>query len=57
VRRLGDAAVVLEGLLRRDGRSLEEALPLAQRIDPSLTRVAATTLAAGRTCVVMNYLL
>ena len=45
-RRLGDAAVVLEGLLRRDGRSLEEAIPLAQRIDPSLTRTAATELAA-----------
>lgn len=45
-RRLGDAAVVLEGLLRRDGRSLEEAIPLAQRIDPSLTRAAATELAA-----------
>jgi RNA polymerase sigma factor (sigma-70 family) len=45
-RRLGDAAVVLEGLLRRDGRSLEEAIPLAQRVDPSLTRTAATELAA-----------
>ena len=45
-RRLGDAAVVLESLLRRDGRSLEEAIPLAQRVDPSLTRAAATELAA-----------
>ena len=45
-RRLGDAAVVLESLLRRDGRSLEEAIPLAQRVDPSLTRTAATELAA-----------
>ncbi len=36
--RLGDAAVVLERLLRRDRRTVEEAIPLVRAIDPSLTR-------------------
>ena len=45
-RRLGETAVVLEGLLRRDGRSLDEAVRLAQRVDPALTRTAAIELAA-----------
>lgn len=36
--RLGEAAVMLETLVHRDGRSLDEALPLMQRVDPQLTR-------------------
>jgi len=36
--RLGPAAVLLESLVRRDHRSLEEALPLVQAVDRSLTR-------------------
>ncbi len=39
--RLGSAAVLLESLVRRDRRSLDEALPLAQAADPSLTRERA----------------
>jgi RNA polymerase sigma factor (sigma-70 family) len=45
-RRLGQTAVVLEGLLRRDGRTLDEAVVLAQRVDPGLTRTAAVELTA-----------
>jgi RNA polymerase sigma factor for flagellar operon FliA len=36
--RLGSAAMLLESLVRRDHRSLEEALPLVQAVDSSLTR-------------------
>jgi RNA polymerase sigma factor (sigma-70 family) len=36
--RLGPAAMLLESLVRRDHRSLEEALPLVQSVDRSLTR-------------------
>ena len=36
--RLGPAALLLESLVRRDRRSLEEALPFVQTVDPSLTR-------------------
>jgi RNA polymerase sigma factor for flagellar operon FliA len=36
--RLGEAAVALERLLRRDRRTVEEAVPLVRAIDPSLTR-------------------
>ncbi len=36
--RMGDAAVLLETLLRRDGRSLDEALPLVREVDAALTR-------------------
>ncbi len=36
--RLGEAAMVLERLLRRDRRTVEEAVPLVRSIDPSLTR-------------------
>jgi RNA polymerase sigma factor for flagellar operon FliA len=36
--RLGPAALLLESLVRRDRRSFEEALPLVQTVDPSLTR-------------------
>ena len=44
--RLGEAAVLLETLLHRDHRSLDEALPLVQRIDATLTRERAAALAA-----------
>jgi RNA polymerase sigma factor (sigma-70 family) len=36
-KRLGDAAVALEHAVRRQGRSIDEALPAARAIDPSLT--------------------
>src|SRR5687767_3490167 len=45
-RRLGETAVVLERLLRRDGRTLDDAIALAQRIDPALSRAAAIELAS-----------
>ncbi len=44
-RRLGDAAVLLEELLVRDGRSLDDALPLVRAVDPSLDRAAVDVLA------------
>lgn len=43
---LGAAAVLLEKLLVRDGRSLEEAIPLVRAVDPSLDRATARDLAA-----------
>lgn len=36
--RLGEAAVLLEKLLVRDGRSLDEAIPIVRALDPSLDR-------------------
>ena len=36
--RLGEAAVVLEKIVRREQRSIDEALPIVQAIDPTLTR-------------------
>lgn len=36
--RLGPAAVLLETLIRRDRRSLEEAVPMVQAVDPTLGR-------------------
>jgi len=36
--RLGPAAMLLESLVRRDRRSVDEALPLVQAVDRSLTR-------------------
>lgn len=44
--RLGDAAVLLEELMVRDGRSIEEAVPFVRAIDPSLDRAAVYALAA-----------
>lgn len=44
--RLGVAAVMLEKLLVRDGRSLEEAIPFVRAADPSLDRTAVHDLAA-----------
>jgi DNA-directed RNA polymerase specialized sigma24 family protein len=36
--RMGEAAVLAERLIRRNGRSLDEALPVVAEIDPSMTR-------------------
>jgi RNA polymerase sigma factor (sigma-70 family) len=44
--RLGELGVRLETLVRRDGRSLDDALPLLHAIDPSLTRARAAELLA-----------
>src|SRR6185436_10264611 len=43
-KRLGDAAVLLEGLLVRDRLPLAEALPIAQRVHPALTKEEATSI-------------
>jgi RNA polymerase sigma factor (sigma-70 family) len=45
-KRLGEAAVLLEVLLLRDGSSFEEAVALAQRVHPTLTASAAAEIAA-----------
>lgn len=45
-KRAGEAAVLLETLVVRDHRPLHEALPLVQKIDPSLTPEAADALLA-----------
>ena len=44
--RIGPAGVLLETLLHRDKRSLDEALPLVRQLDPTLTRERAAELAA-----------
>jgi len=44
--RLGPVVVLLETLLRRDGRSIDEALPLIRKVDPSLTREQVEAMAA-----------
>lgn len=44
--RLGDPAVLLEELLVRDGRSLDEAVPFVRALDPSLDRATVYKLAA-----------
>jgi RNA polymerase sigma factor for flagellar operon FliA len=44
--RLGPAALLLESLVRRDGRSIEAALPIVQSTDPSITRAYAEALLA-----------
>jgi RNA polymerase sigma factor (sigma-70 family) len=43
--RLGEAGVLLETLLLRDRRSLDEALPIVQRLDTALTRERAAAMA------------
>jgi len=43
--RLGEAGVLLETLLLRDRRSLDEALPIVQRLDAALTREHAAAMA------------
>lgn len=45
-KRLGDAAVLLEGLLLRDRVSFDEALATVQGIDPTLTAQVAHSIAA-----------
>ena len=44
--RLGPAAILVETLVRRDGRSLDEALPILRSVEPSLTREYAEALLA-----------
>jgi len=44
--RLGDAAVLLEELTVRDGRSIDETIPLVLAVDPTLDRAAVHRLAA-----------
>lgn len=44
--RLGRTGVLLETLLRRDGRSIDEALPLVRNLDPSLTREQVAQMAS-----------
>jgi len=43
--RLGESAMVLERMIRRDRRTIEEAVPLVRTIDPSLTRAEIETMA------------
>jgi RNA polymerase sigma factor for flagellar operon FliA len=42
--RIGPAAVLLESLVCRDRRTIEEALPLVRALDPSMTRESAEAL-------------
>lgn len=44
--RMGPAALLLETLVRRDRRSLDEALPLVRNVDPALTRAGAEAMLA-----------
>jgi len=44
--RLGDAAVLLEKLMLRDGRPLDEAVPIVRAVDPSLDVAGVRELAA-----------
>lgn len=45
-RRAGRGAVLLETLVRRDGRPLEQAIPLVQAVDPTLGRTEIAALLA-----------
>ena len=45
-KRAGEGAVLLETLVVRERKPLEEALPLVQKIDPTMTREAADALLA-----------
>jgi RNA polymerase sigma factor (sigma-70 family) len=44
--RMGQAAMLLEALIRRDGRSIDEAMPLVAGVDQSLTRAEVESMAA-----------
>jgi RNA polymerase sigma factor (sigma-70 family) len=44
--RLGEAGIALERIVRREQRSIEEALPIVQAIDPTLTRADILAMAA-----------
>lgn len=46
-RRGGPAAILLETIVRRDGQSLEHALPLVQAVDPSLGRTELESMLAA----------
>jgi RNA polymerase sigma factor for flagellar operon FliA len=45
-KRMGSTGILLERLLHRDGRSLEEALPIVRNTDPTLTKESVTAMAA-----------
>lgn len=45
-RRGGEVAILLENMVRRDGRSLHEALPLVRAVDPSIGRAEAEAILA-----------
>jgi RNA polymerase sigma factor (sigma-70 family) len=45
-KRAGEGAVLLETLVVRDRKTLDEALPLVQKVDASMTRAAAEALLA-----------
>ena len=45
-KRMGEVAVALEKLVRREGRTLEEALPLLRDLQPGLTRAEAEAMLA-----------
>lgn len=46
-KRAGEAAVLLETLVVRDRKPIDEALPLVRKIDPAMTRAAAVAHLAG----------
>jgi RNA polymerase sigma factor (sigma-70 family) len=46
-RRLGEAGILAETLLRRDRRTVDEALPLVRALDPSITRERLEEIATG----------
>lgn len=46
-RRGGEAAILLESLVCRDGRPLEQAIPLVRAIDPSLSRADLEAILEG----------
>ncbi len=45
--RFGPAALLLEAIVRRDRRSIDEALPLLHSVDPAITREAAEAMLAS----------
>jgi RNA polymerase sigma factor (sigma-70 family) len=45
-KRAGEAAVLLETLVVRDRKPIDEALPLVRKIDPAMTRASASALLA-----------
>ncbi|MBV9495173.1 MAG: hypothetical protein JOZ54_13075 [Acidobacteria bacterium] len=46
-KRLGNAAILLDRLLHRDGRALEEAIPLVRALEPSLSEKDVRAMAAS----------
>jgi RNA polymerase sigma factor (sigma-70 family) len=45
-RRLGDVGVLIEKLVRRERRSVDEALPIVRALDPTMTRARVEAIAA-----------